>query len=91
MNSNGSHPPPPRGLNEKLLEREQRTVTQGLLADERRKKLILRLWRDGMSQVEIAARLSRASHAVGGEPVGEDAVNKLVKRYRHRPEYGATR
>jgi transposase len=66
------------------LERTQRTVTQGLLADERRKTLIVKLHRQGMSQVEIAARLDRASRAVGGEGVGEDAVNKLVARARRK-------
>ena len=73
---------PPRTNDERDLERSQRAVTQGLLADERRKRLIMTLYRDGMTQVEIAARLSRASLAAGGEPVGEDAVNKLVARQR---------
>jgi len=81
---NGKPVAPPRSQEERELERSQRTVTQGLLADEKRKKLIVKLYREGMSQVEIAARLDRASRAVGGEGVGEDAVNKLVKRYRSR-------
>jgi hypothetical protein len=79
--------PPPRTQEERELERQQRLVSQGLQADERRKRLIMTLYRAGMTQVELAARLTRASRAVGGEPVGEDAVNKLVARYRHRPEY----
>ena len=83
---NGS-PPPARTQVERELERLQRTVTQGLLADEKRKRLVLALYRDGMSQVEIAARLTRGARSAGGEPVGEDAVNKLVSRYRRRKEY----
>jgi hypothetical protein len=80
-------PPPPRTNAERDLERTQRTVTQGVLADERRKRLIMSLYRAGMSQVELAARLSRASRAAGGPPIGEDAVNKLVARYRRRKEH----
>lgn len=83
ITSNGHrHVPPARSQEERELERVQRLVTQGQLADDRRRKLIVSLHAGGMTQVEIAARLSRASLAVGGEPVGEDAVNKLVKRMR---------
>jgi len=71
-----------RGREERELEKEQRIVTLGQLADERRRRLIVSLHSKGMTQVEIAARLSRASVAAGGPPVGEDAVNKLVKRMR---------
>ncbi|HSV39801.1 MAG TPA: hypothetical protein VLI04_13675 [Nocardioidaceae bacterium] len=85
MPNNG--PRPPRTQEERELERTQRAVTQGVLADERRKHLILSLYRSGMSQVELAARLSRAARAAGGQPIGEDAVNKLVKRYRDKKEY----
>jgi hypothetical protein len=73
---------PPRTNDERDLERVQRTVTQGQLADERRKRLILKLYGDGMTQVEIAARLTRASVGAGGDPIGEDAVQKLVARNR---------
>jgi hypothetical protein len=75
---------PARTQSERELERTQRLVTQGLLADERRKQLILALYRDGMTQVEITARLTRASVSAGGEPIGEDAVNKLVARSRRK-------
>ena len=71
-----------RGREERELEKEQRIVTQGLLADERRRKLMVTLHSQGMTQVEIAARLTRASVAAGGPPVGEDAVNKIIKRMR---------
>ena len=67
---------------ERELERMQRLVTQGQLADRRRKELIYKLHQDGLTQVEIAARLDRASRAVGGDGVGEDAVNKLISRAR---------
>ena len=84
MSNNGT--PPARTPDERQLERHQRTVTLGLLADESRKQLILSLYLDGMTQVEIAARLTRASVAAGGEPVGEDAVQKLVARERRKQE-----
>lgn len=78
------HPPRPRTAVERELERTQRTVTKGLIADDRRKQLIVQLYRAGMTQVEITARLDRASRAAGGEGVGEDAVNKLVARSRRK-------
>jgi len=82
MTVNG-HVPPPRTLAERELEKVQRTITQGQLAERRRKELVVFLHRDQhMSQVEIAARLTRASVAVGGQPVGDDAVFKIVKAGR---------
>jgi hypothetical protein len=81
---NGKIAPPPRSQSERELERTQRTVTAGLMADERRKSLILELHRGGMSQVEITARLDRASRSAGGEGVTEDSVNKIVARSRRK-------
>jgi hypothetical protein len=69
-------------IEERELERMQRIVTQGQLADRRRKELIIRLHDAGMTQVEIAARLDRASRSAGGDGVGEDAINKIVARAR---------
>lgn len=77
-------PRPPRTPDERELERTQRLVTQGLLADDRRRKLIVKLHQEGMSQVEITARLDRASRSSGGDGVGEDSVNKLVARSRRK-------
>jgi hypothetical protein len=85
MSNNGLRPP--RTQDERELERSQRIVTQGLIADERRKRLIIKLYRDGMPQTEITARLSRASRAGGGGDIGEDAVNKLVARYKDREDF----
>lgn len=76
--------PFPRTPVEKELERIQRMVTKGKLAEERRRELINELYRGGMTQVEIAARLSRASNAAGGNDVGEDGVYKIVKQMRMR-------
>lgn len=76
---NGKRP----SIEERELERMQRIVTQGQLADQRRKELIVRLHEQGMTQVELTSRLDRASRAAGGEGVGEDAVNKLIKRWRN--------
>lgn len=69
-------------VEERELERMQRLVTQGQLADTRRKELILKLHEQGMTQVEITARLDRAARSAGGDGVGEDAVNKLIARQR---------
>lgn len=82
MKVNGQMPAPPRSLTEKELERAQKEVTRGLRADEVRRRAMRMLYTDGMTQVEIAARLSRASKAAGGDDVGVDAVQKILKRMR---------
>ena len=75
--------PPARTAAQRDLERTQRKITEGQLAEQRRRELIVHLHRvEHMSQVEIAARLTRASTAVGGQPVGDDAVFKIVKAAR---------
>jgi len=71
---------------ERELARTQRAVTRGLIANERRKELILRLYGDGTTQTTIAAWLSRASVAVGGEPISEDAISHLIRRHRKERE-----
>jgi len=73
----------PRSFAERELEKVQRKVTEGQLAERRRRELIVHLHREEhMSQVEIAARLTRAATAVGGQPVGDDAVWKIIKAAR---------
>jgi hypothetical protein len=73
----------PRSFAERELEKVQRKVTEGQIAERRRRELIVYLHREEhMSQVEIAARLTRAATAVGGQPVGDDAVWKIVKAAR---------
>ena len=65
------------------LEKVQRTVTQGVLAETRRRELIVRLYREEhLSQVEIANLLSKVSVNAGGAPIGDDAVWKIVKSAR---------
>jgi len=82
MQLNG-YTPRARSMAERQLEREQRKVTEGQIADRRRRELIVYLHRtEGLSQVEIAARLTRASVAAGGAPVGDDAVFKIIKAAR---------
>lgn len=77
--------PPARTLAERELEKVQRTVTQGQLAERRRRELINFLHKEQhMTQVEIAARLTRASTSAGGPPIGDDAVWKIVKAGRMR-------
>jgi len=73
----------PRSFAERELEKVQRKVTEGRMAEKRRRELIVHLHRvEGMSQVEIAARLTRAATAVGGEPIGDDSVWKIIKAAR---------
>jgi hypothetical protein len=71
---------------ERALVRAQRAVSRGILANEERKQLILRLYRDGMPQTKIARCLSRASVSVGGPPISEDAISHLVRRQRKEQE-----
>ncbi len=74
--------PPPRTPLEKELERVQISITRGSQAEERRREIIAALYEQGMTQVEIAARLTRAAQRAGGDPVGEDAVQKNYRRWR---------
>ena len=75
--------PPPRTFAQRELEKVQRKVTEGQRAEKRRRELIVFLHREeNMSQVEIAARLSRAAVAAGGQAIGDDAVWKIVKQAR---------
>lgn len=76
--------PPPRTAAEKELESLQIAVTQGDLANVQRRQLIVEFYEQGMSQGEIAARLSRAAIGAGGQGVGIDAVEHIVRRWRGR-------
>jgi len=67
---------------ERALEQAQRAVTRGILANEQRKQLVIRLYEEGMTQAMIAYRLTRASVAVGGEPISEDAISHLIRQHR---------
>lgn len=69
---------------EQELEAVQRQVTLGQLAEIRRRELVVHLHTEGMSQVELAARLSRASRQAGGNGVKVSAVEHLVRRWRYR-------
>lgn len=69
---------------EEELEAVQRQVTLGQLAEIRRRELVVHLHTEGMSQVELAARLSRASRQAGGNGVKVSAVEHLVRRWRYR-------
>jgi hypothetical protein len=76
--------PPPSSAAELALEDNQRRVTLGNKADVERKALILELYEGGMSQREIAARLTRASLAAGGLEITENSVFKLLSKMRGR-------
>lgn len=77
--------PPARSLAERELEKVQRKIIEGKAAEQRRRELIVFLHREQrMSQVEIAARLSRASMAAGGPAIGDDAIFKICKSARTR-------
>lgn len=74
--------PPPRTHDEIMLEQMQGRVTRGRLADAKRKRLMVKLAEDGMSQRELADRLTRASKQNGGGVVTENQVHKILKRVR---------
>lgn len=76
----------PRNADEVQLEEAQRAVTLGLMAEQRKRELLLKLWRGGMSQNELAERLTRASVAVGGAPISFNAVNKVCWKYARKLE-----
>lgn len=81
---NGS--PRSRSFAQRELEKVQRRVTEGQVAERRRRELIVHLHhQEGMTQVEIAALLTKASVAAGGQPIGDDAVWKVVKAARTNP------
>lgn len=68
------------------LAQAQREHTRGQLASERRRRLLLELFEDGMTQLELSEVLSKASIAAGGGPVSVNAVQKSVEKYRHALE-----
>ena len=70
----------PRTPVERELERLQIDVTRGELARPARDALIFGLWRQGVPQVEIARRLTRASLRAGGEAVSRNSVQKACSR-----------
>ncbi len=74
--------PPAMTRTERELERMQKRVAEGQLAEAHRRRLIADLYEAGMSQVEIAARCTRAAQAVGGKAVGVDGIQKILKRMR---------
>lgn len=76
--------PDPASSAELTLEETQRRVTMATRADVERRALILELYQGGMSQREIALRLTRASTAAGGAEVTENAVFKLLAKMRDR-------
>lgn len=61
----------------------QREVVRGQQADDERRRLIVELFRDGMSQVELSDLLSKTSRSAGGEDVGIDAVQKICTKLRY--------
>lgn len=74
----------PRNADEAQLEEAQKAIVRGLQAEETKRRLLLKLWRKGMTQSELAERLTRASEAVGGEKVTTNSVNKVVWKYRRK-------
>lgn len=65
------------------LNKAQRAVSRGELASEDRKRLMWTLWsRGGMTYAEIAEVLSATARATGAEPITENAVTKMLIRYR---------
>ena len=73
-------PAPPRTPAERGLEQAQAKVILGAQAASERRRLIRELYGQGMSQPEIAARLTRASQRVGGPVVTVAAVEHIIRR-----------
>jgi len=74
--------PPARTAAERDLERAQAKVIAGAFATVERRRLIVGLYDSGMTQPEIAARLSRASQRAGGPEVSIAAVEHIIRRAR---------
>jgi len=72
------------------LVKAQRAITIGERADEERKDAVWTLWMGGMSQREIAQRLTEAAETVGGAPITENQVHKMLARMRHAEEAGVS-
>lgn len=81
--------PKPRTADELQLEETQKAVTIGLLAEARKRELLLRLFDKGMTQAELAERLTRASVAAGGGKITVNSVFKVISKYRRKLEQGA--
>lgn len=68
------------------LVRLTRTVAKGEQAFEQRRAVIMRLWEAGMTQRELSERMTRASVGVGGEPVSENSIYKIIMRERRKDD-----
>lgn len=68
------------------LAQAQREHTRGVLAAVRRRTILLELFEDGMSQVELSEILTKAAVAAGGEPITVNAVQKTIEKFRRRLE-----
>ena len=78
-------PPKPNNADELQLEKAQQDMVKGQQAEEKRRRLLLKLWEQGTyTQRDLAERLSRASVSVGGGPVSENSVFKVLSKYRRR-------
>jgi hypothetical protein len=77
--------PPARTQAERDLERAQARIIDGAFATEARRRLIIELHEAGMTQPELAARLSRASRRAGGPEVSLASVEHVIRRSRTGP------
>ena len=71
---------------ERTLDKLTRRVVQGEAAFDERRAVIMRLWEGGMTQRELAERMTRASRIVGGPEISENAVFKLIRREKAKQE-----
>lgn len=76
----------PRNADEAQLEEAQKAIVKGIQAEELKRRLLLKLWRRGMTQAELAERLTRASETVGGGPITVNSVNKVISKFRAKTE-----
>lgn len=79
-------PDRPRNPLERELEVQQKAVTHGDIARERRDAAAFQLWQDGMTQKEIAERLDRADRSAGGTGVTHGMTQKALYRMRKARE-----
>jgi len=71
---------------ERDLEAQQKRVTIGEIARQKRDAIAFQMWTAGMTQREIAERLDRADRDAGGTGVSHGMTQKLLYRLRKERE-----
>lgn len=66
------------------LDRLEREIVRGLLAYERRNRLIVDLVANGIRQADIARAINNVRSGMGAEPITPDAVAATLKRVKRK-------